>query len=350
MRIKQVLSILTLCVSTTALAHAQQAATPLPSESSTSSTPSAPTAQTGSINGTVTDTQDNGLAGAAITLTSSTGDVHKATSNANGFFAISDLPPGTYHADITMQDFTPWKSSDFILKPGQDLDIPDITLQVGSSIVVTAVYSPAQIAMQQVKVEEEQRILGVIPNFYTVYDPNPVPLTVKLKFQLAMKATIDPVTFVVANIYAGMEQAASTPAYVEGAKGYGQRLGAIYADGVSDILIGGAILPSLLHQDPRYFYSGKGTKKHRVLYAMSAPFICKGDNGKWQPNYSSVLGDLASGAISNAYYPEVNRGVGLVFTSAAIGAGGRMVNALAQEFLLRKLTSHVPPPQPQPQN
>ena len=181
----------------------------------------------------------------------------------------------------------------------------------------------------------------MLPNFYVVYNSSGVPLTAKLKFQLAIKSTFDPATFVAANMYAGMEQAGERPDYVEGAKGYGQRLGSTYADGFTDILIGGAILPTLLHQDPRYFYLGpdRGNKKHRFWYAVATPFICKGDNGKWEPNYSSIGGDLASGAISELYYPETNRGVGLVFSSAAIGAGGRVVNALAQEFVLRKLTT-----------
>jgi hypothetical protein len=323
---KQALSILILCVSATSLVHAQQISAPEP--------------QTGSINGTVTDTEDDAIAGATIVLTGATpGNRHTVTSNGSGFFEVDDLAPGTYHAAVTMKDFVDWTSQDILLKPGQDLDIPDITLQVGSSIVVNAVFSPVQIATQQVKVEEEQRLLGVLPNFYVTYDPDPVALTAKLKFELAIKSSIDPATFVAANIFSGIEQAADRPDYVQGAKGYGQRLGAAYADGVSDILIGGAILPSLLHQDPRYFYNGKGTKKHRFLYAVATPFICKGDNGRWQPNYSSIGGDLASGALSNLYYPQSNRGVGLVFTSAAISTGGRAINALAQEFVFRKLTS-----------
>jgi hypothetical protein len=144
-----------------------------------------------------------------------------------------------------------------------------------------------------------------------------------------------------AGVLAGINQAAATkPNYVQGAKGYGQRFGAAYAGGASDILIGGAVLPALLHQDPRYFYQGTGTKKSRALHAISAPFIAKGDNGRWQFNYSSIGGDLAAGAIANAYYPNVDRGAGLVFSSAAITTGGRIANALAQEFLLHKLTSH----------
>ena len=76
-----------------------------------------------------------------------------------------------------------------------------------------------------------------------------------------------------------------------------------------------------------------------MLHALSSPFICKGDNGKWQFNYSSIGGDLASGAISNLYYPESNRGANLVVNTALTAAGGRMLNALAQEFLLKKFTS-----------
>ena len=98
------------------------------------------------------------------------------------------------------------------------------------------------------------------------------------------------------------------------------------------------ILPSLLHQDPRYFYQGTGTTKSRVLHALSSPFVCKGDNGKWQPNYSTMGGDLASAAISNAYYPPSNRGAGLVFGNFLIGTGQRAAADLAQEFILRRLT------------
>jgi hypothetical protein len=103
-------------------------------------------------------------------------------------------------------------------------------------------------------------------------------------------------------------------------------------------MVGGAILPSILHQDPRYFYQGTGTTKSRVLHAISYPFICRGDNGHLQPNYSSLGGYLVSGAISNAYYPASNRGAGLVFNTALVDAGASMANGLLQEFVLRRLT------------
>ena len=107
-------------------------------------------------------------------------------------------------------------------------------------------------------------------------------------------------------------------------------------------MIGGAILPSLLHQDPRYFYQGTGTTKSRIFHAISNPFVCRGDNGDMQPNYSSLGGDLISSAISNAYYPRSNRGAGLVFGNFAIGTAERVVSSLAQEFLFRKLTPKAP--------
>jgi hypothetical protein len=76
-----------------------------------------------------------------------------------------------------------------------------------------------------------------------------------------------------------------------------------------------------------------------MLHALSSPIRAKGDNGKWQFNYSSIGGDLVSGALSNVYYPPSNRGPSLVFTTALTTTAGRMVNALAQEFILSKFTS-----------
>ena len=116
-------------------------------------------------------------------------------------------------------------------------------------------------------------------------------MTAKLKFKLALKVAVDPVTILGIGFIAGLDQAGNTPDYQQGAKGYGQRFGAIAADGTTDILFGGAVLPSLLHQDPRYFYQGKGTTRSRFFHAVTYPFVCRGDNGQTQPNYSSLGGD-----------------------------------------------------------
>jgi hypothetical protein len=122
---------------------------------------------------------------------------------------------------------------------------------------------------------------------------------------------------------------------------YGQRIGAISADSFADIMIGSTALPSLPHQDPRYLYQGTGTTTSRIRHALLSPFICKGDNGQWQPNYSSLGGDLASSALSNVYYPQSNRGAGHVFGNFAIGTAERMASGFAQEFILPRLTPSV---------
>ncbi|HET6170593.1 MAG TPA: carboxypeptidase-like regulatory domain-containing protein, partial [Terracidiphilus sp.] len=258
----------------------------------------------------------------------------------DGSFSFAGIAPGTpYQVTIRADGFVPWTSASITLGPGQYFILTGDKLAIsGGATSVTVFSSPAEIAVEEVKVEEQQRVLGVIPNFYTVYDHDAAPLTTKLKFSLALKAETDPVTVIGIGLVAGMDQAGATPNYGLGAEGYAERFGALYANGFSDIMIGGAILPSLLHQDPRYFYQGTGTKKARALHAISSPFIAKGDNGRWEPNYSSIGGDLATGAISNAYYPESNRGPGLVFDNALITTGGRMVNGLIQEFVLRRLT------------
>jgi hypothetical protein len=142
---------------------------------------------------------------------------------------------------------------------------------------------------------------------------------------------------------AGVEQAQDHfKEYGQGAQGYGKRFGAGYADTVTSTFIGGAILPSLLKQDPRYFYKGNGSTGARALYAIANSVICKGDNRRWQPNYSSILGSLAAGGISNLYYPANDRnGAELTFENAAIGIGATAVSNLFQEFVIRKLTPSV---------
>jgi hypothetical protein len=293
------------------------------------------------IGGTVTDVNGGIVPNATIVLEGRNSEDRQTTvASDNGAFDFDNLKPGIqYHITIAVKDFESWRSSPIVLSPGQYFFLVGIRLKIRDSETSVTVYaSQEQIATQQVIVEEKQRIFGFIPNFYVTYDPHPVPLTTKLKFRLAYKATTDPVTFFGIAFMAAIYQAGDVPDYQQGWKGYGQRVGAGVADTATDVFFGGAILPWLLHQDPRYFYQGTGTKKSRALHAISSPYVCKGDNGKTQPNYSSLGGDLISGAISNIYYPETNRGAGLVFEGFFITTSVRTVNSLIQEFVLRKLT------------
>jgi hypothetical protein len=303
--------------------------------------PDAPKPQAGIIVGTVVDVNNNTVPGAAVVLQ---GPVAKsprtAVSNDNGFFEFSDLDPETYHVSISAQGFASWTSPDVTLQPGQYVILTVNKLRIAQAVTtVTVGYSAEELATEQVKIEEKQRVLGIIPNFYVSYDQNAAPLTTKLKFQLAAKVSLDPVTFLGVGIVAAAGQAGQHPDYPQGAKGYAERYGAAYANGFSDIMIGGAILPSLLHQDPRYFYQGTGTNKSRALHALDSPFVCRGDNGQRQPNYSTIGGDLASAALTNAYYPASNRGLGLFFGNFVIGTGQRAASNLVQEFVLRRITS-----------
>lgn len=296
------------------------------------------------IVGTVTDVNNDIVPDAAVVLDEfGTDDQRRVATNENGYFEFGDVKAGMpYQVSIHAEGFADWTSPAVVLEPGQCKILTDIQLRIATALTTVQVtYNPVQAATEQVKIEEKQRVLGFIPNFYVVYDRDPAPLTPKLKVQLAFKVAVDPVTAAGVALYSGMEQAGDRPNYGQGAQGFGKRVGANAAGGFTDIMIGGAILPSLLHQDPRYFYKGTGTTMSRMRYAMSRPFVCKGDNGKWQPNYSSIGGDLGSSGISYAYYPKSDRGMGMIFTNFAVNTGERMVASLAQEFLLRRFT-HKP--------
>jgi hypothetical protein len=299
-----------------------------------------PKPETAHITGTVTDANGDTLSGATVVLQGpSLKDPRKFLSGDYGFFEFKQLDPGTYRVTITAPDFADWTSPDFVVDPGQYLILTGTKLQLAQvTTSVSVVYTPEEVAIEQVKIEETQRVFGVIPNFYVVYDANPAPLSTKLKFHLALKTSTDVFTVLGVGVLAGINQAGGTPGYVQGAKGYGERFGAAAADGFSDIMIGGAILPSLLRQDPRYYYQGAGTSKSRALHALSSPFVCRGNNGRLQPNYSSIGGDLGSSALSNLYYPASDRGAGLVFQNFFISTGERMLSSLVQEFVLNRLT------------
>jgi hypothetical protein len=295
----------------------------------------------GNVSGTVTDENGDLIPGSTVALEEISGSDHReVTADENGSFEFHELKPGTpYHVRITANGFADWTSPPVIVQAGQFEFLKEIALKASAVTTITVSAAPEHIAVEQVQLEEKQRVLGIIPNFYVVYGPDAAPLSAKLKFQLALRVSVDPIAFLGAGFLGGINQAANTPNYVQGAKGYGQRVGAIYADGVTDIMVGGAILPSLLHQDPRYYYQGTGSNGSRFLHAIANPFICKGDDGRREINYSSIGGDLASSAISNAYYPSSNRGAGLMFENVLIDTGERTVSSLVQEFILRKFTS-----------
>jgi Carboxypeptidase regulatory-like domain len=292
------------------------------------------------ILGTVVDIGEDPIPNATVILLAPGVDHLAAVTKDDGSFAFHDVTPGTdYQITVTAEGFEEWRSP-VTVEPGQDKTLADIKLRIlAVQRAVTVNYSSKEVAAQQLKAEEQQRVFGFIPNIYVTYEPHPEPLTTKMKFHLTYKGLTHPTFFAFEAAWAGVQQAANTPDYRQGAKGYGERFGANLASGVSEGLFANAILPSLLHQDPRYFYRGSGTKGSRAWHAVMAPFVCTGDNGKLQPNYSQWGGSLISASLSNAYYPESNRGAGLVFTNFGTSMGLHVALGLAQEFILDKFTS-----------
>ena len=295
---------------------------------------------TAAMVGTVLDVDGAEVPGAKIELEDQhTHDRQTVHSGEDGSFSFNGLAVSVYQVTISADGFAPQTLAGLETHAGESFELPTIALEVASLATTVDAITQYQMAEIEVKQEEKQRVLGVVPNFYVVYNWHAAPLTPGQKFRLALRSEVDPFAFLGAGIAAGIEQAANTfPGYEQGASGFAKRYGAAYADGFTGALIGDAILPSLLHQDPRYYYKGTGTIKARALYAIATVVICKGDNGRWQPNYSSILGDLASAGISNAYYPETDRhGVGLVIGNALIGTAEGAFSSLMQEFVLRHI-------------
>ena len=301
--------------------------------------------QTGSVSGTIVDRTGTTVAGARVKLIRE-GDAAspEILSGEDGQFSFKDVSPGPFQLAVAAEGFAPQASSGN-LGAGENFCVPQIVLAVATNITEVRVeLTQIELAQEQLKDQEKQRVLGVIPNFYVTYVPNAAPLSTKQKYQLAWKTTIDPVSFALTGATAGIEQAQNHfSGYGQGADGYAKRYGATYADFAIGTFIGGAVLPSLLKQDPRYFYKGTGSKRSRAFYAIANSVICKGDNGHWQANYSEIGGSLAAGGISNLYYPASDRnGAGLTFENAMIGIGLNAATNLLQEFVIKKLSTNVP--------
>ena len=310
--------------------------------------PSAPE-PAGTLSTVILDPSGAGVSNATVILEDTLS--HRkltASTDSDGTFTFTAVPPGSYILSIAAPGFAPWRTPGILVHPDESAPLSPITLALASVDSSVEAITQEQLADQQIKVEETQRVLGVIPNFYVSYVWNAAPLTVKQKYALALRATYDPATFVIAGVGAGIEQATDTyNGFSQGASGYAKRYAANYGDALFGNFFGGAVFPSLLHQDPRYFYKGTGSIRSRALYAISTVVICKGDNGRWQPNYSSVLGDFAAAGLANYYYPATNRdSAGLFVDNVLIGTAAGAGSALIQEFIVRRFTRHPPPAVP----
>ncbi len=186
----------------------------------------------------------------------------------------------------------------------------------------------------EVKKQEKQRVGGVLPLFNVVISGKTVPLTPAQKFDLSYHTIIDPYTIGLAVVVGGGfgELEDSHQGYHHGPEGLFKRIGASYADNAIGNVIGNAVLPTLLHQDPRYYRKGEGSIVSRVVYSALTTFISYGDNGKKQFNTSNIVGNVIAGGISNAYYPSDERGLVLTLQNAATVTYEGMLGAQILEF------------------
>ena len=296
-------------------------------------------AKPGSIVGTVLDQTGTVAMGAIVRLTSEDKSFsQEVVSGDNGQFFFSNVPPGPFKLFVNAEGFGDQEFSGE-LASGQTYLVPPIMIKIATVVTgVRVAVDPVEVATEEVKEEEHQRVLGFIPNFYVTYRPDAAPLTTKLKFRLAWKSSVDPITILGTAFLAGLQQAGDQYSeFGQGAQGYGKRFGAGYADVFASTFLSGAVFPSLLKQDPRYFYQGTGSTVSRVLRAVGNAVTCKGDNGRWQVNYSNIAGVFAGAALSSTFYPTTNPGL-FTLSNGFIRLGESSLAGVLQEFVLRKLT------------
>ncbi len=316
----------------------------LPDSPGTSVQAQAPGQGTGEVKGTAVDSAGNPILGAKVVL-SARGlfDERTVTAGQDGSYSFAGLPPEQYRVTISAPGFETLMSPELNLHSGEVGTMPRTELKISStsaSVNVTA--SPDQIAMAQVQEQEKQRVFGVFQNFYTSYIWKAEPMPQKLKYKLAARTIFDPTSFIIVAGIAGAQDIGGSAGYDSGAIGYGERYGVAFADSVTTRIIGSAILPSVFHQDPRYYYQGSGSIASRSEHAIGSAFLTRGDNGKREINYSHLLGALAAAGIGNYYRPDAGRGAGKVFDTWGVNIGASAIGNLFREFLLRKLEPSVP--------
>lgn len=296
------------------------------------------------IKGVVSDMQGGLVPGAHVVISCSESQTtRETTADSQGFFSVVDLPAGTYSVTISSPGLQTYVVRDLHLKPGETYSLPEVSLPIArTSADVTVTLTTEQLAEEELHDELKQRVLGVLPNFYTSYQWDAAPLTARQKLKLSFRALTDPVTFASTGVTAGIQQANNTyPEFGGGPAGYWRRYGADYGDAVIGRMLGAVAFASLFHQDPRYFVMTNGSIPRRAWHAVSSTFIQRGDNRHWQLGYARLLGDASAGLIASTYHPNSNVG-NLVLNDVVIELGDKAINNLVREFVLRHLAKNIP--------
>jgi Carboxypeptidase regulatory-like domain len=303
-----------------------------------------PQAAAASISGTVLDANHEVLPGARVIAAGQSNSAFRTVeAGGNGQFEFVGLPPGIYQLKVTAPGMNTFTSTEISLHEGETRLI-SVTLSVFVGATSVTVSGGAdEVAEQQMQIALRQRVGGVLPNFYSSYDWNAPTMGSKQKLELSFRSIIDPVSFLTIAGTAGVQQHRNTfPEYGGGIGGYGKRYAANLADNVTGVLLSRGVYPSIFHQDPRYFYKGTGSIHSRLLYAISAAVIARGDDGRWKPNYSHVLGNFSAAGISNFYYPASDRGASLVLFNGLAATASTAFSNVLREFVFKRVTSHVP--------
>jgi hypothetical protein len=195
--------------------------------------------------------------------------------------------------------------------------------------------SPDQKSSDKNQGTSNDRLFYALPNFLTLENTGKVPpLTTAQKFKVVTRGSFDYIQIPWYGALAGISQAEnSEPGYGQGAEGYGKRLGAAFADGTIENYMTGAVLPSLLHQDPRFFQESQGGFVHRTGYAVSRIFITRSDSGHQQFNFSEIVGSAMSAAISTySYHPKGDRNLPNTASVWGTQVGYDTITIVVKEF------------------
>ncbi len=298
--------------------------------------------QQGTISGTVIDTSGSSVAHAQVRLSLDGRGPDQETQTAeSGSFSFSNVAPGTYSLSFAAKGFAV-RTITCDLHLGEALSLPQTALAIDtlSTQVNVTPQTQSEIAQAQIEVAEQQRLIGILPNFFASYDHDAAPLNAKQKLELTAKTWLDPSAFVINGMIAGVWQAQNThPGFGQGGQGYAKRYGAAFADYGTSLLLEKVVMPTIFKQDPRYFYQGTGTTRSRAFYAISRTFVCRGDNKKDQFCYSTFINRLGTGFVTNYYYPAADRDkAGTILRNSAMGVGFEALDNLFQEFVARKIT------------
>jgi hypothetical protein len=301
--------------------------------------PEAPQATgSASLAGLVKDVGGTPVGDATVTLKGPGGFQRQVESDDDGNFQMQSLPSGAFTLTVSAEGLTTL-SVPVVLSAQQQKVLPALLLRIATVASQVDAISQVEMADEQLKVEEKQRIFGIVPNFYVAYDPNTVPLNSKQKFKLAGRTVIDPEVFIAVAISAGIAQGTQTPIeWQQNFTGYMQRYGAGYAGALVGIGLSGAVFPTIFHEDPRYFFKGTGTTGSRLRWSLKQAVEQRNDKGQWRPAYSNMLGDLSASLVTVAIYPHQATDWGKTTAlDFGLNIAGEAFGDLMEEFVVPKL-------------